>query len=82
MLVGIFCHWLERGLEGRFSVHLLLMFSFLCTGTHHDRKTIAVSQGLPDGIDQLLSADKVQLGAKMLLVPSLGSCSSTAFSNS
>ena len=50
-----------------FSVHLPLMFSFLCTRTHYDRKAIAVPQGLPDGIDQLLlrvTADKVQLAAK------------------
>ena len=50
-----------------FSVRLPLMFSFLCTRTHHDRKAIAVPQGLPDGIDQLqlrVTADKVQLAAK------------------
>ena len=68
MLVGIFCHWLERGLEGPwFLPAFALMFSFLCTRTHCDRKAIAVPQGLPDGIDQLLlrvTADKVQLAAE------------------
>ena len=51
-LVGIFCHWHGRGLEGLwFLLHLSLMFSFLCTGAHDDRKAITVPQGLPDGID-------------------------------
>ena len=68
-----------------FSVHLPLMFSILCARAHHDRKTIAVPQGLPMGSTNFCCESRQTKSSsqqKVLLVPSSGSCSSTAFSNS
>ena len=83
------CHILSlarRGLEGLWFLRAFAPYVQL--SLHRDslrpQKTIAVPQGLRDGIDQLLlriTTTKSSSQQKVLLVPSSGSCSSTAFSN-